>query len=72
MTQTTTEAPARLTIEHVRGRATITIDEVADLLSISRASAYAAARRGDQFPVLRMGRRLLVPVPRLLAWLGDR
>lgn len=66
----TTEMP-RLTIEQVRERATITVDETAALLSISRASAYAAARTGDQFPVLKIGRRLLVPVPALLAWLGE-
>lgn len=61
----------RLTLDDVRDRATITVDEAAALLSISRASAYAAARAGDQFPVLRIGRRLLVPVPALLAWLGE-
>ncbi|MGZ0711120.1 helix-turn-helix domain-containing protein (plasmid) [Coraliomargarita sp. W4R53] len=68
MSATTSE---RLTLDDVRNRATITVDEAAVLLSISRASAYAAARVGDQFPVRRLGRRLLVPVPALLVWLGD-
>jgi excisionase family DNA binding protein len=40
--------------------ATITITEAARLLGISRASAYAAAHRGE-LPVLRLGRRLVVP-----------
>lgn len=51
------------------GRATIGVAEAADLLGIGRSAAYEAARRG-QLPTLRLGRRLLVPVPRLLALLG--
>ena len=41
-------------------RATLTIEETAELLGVSRGSAYEAARSG-QIPVLRVGRRLLVP-----------
>ena len=37
-----------------------TIEEAAARLRISRGSAYEAARRGE-IPVLRIGRRLLVP-----------
>jgi excisionase family DNA binding protein len=37
-----------------------TVDEVAALLGISRASAYEAARR-KEIPTIRIGRRLLVP-----------
>jgi excisionase family DNA binding protein len=47
----------------------LTIDETARLLRISRGLAFAAARRGD-IPAVRVGRRLLVPRARLLAWLG--
>ena len=43
---------------------TITIDEVAKRLGISRTSAFEAARRGD-IPALRIGNRLLVPLARL-------
>lgn len=62
---------AQLTLEDVRERATLSIDETAVVLGISRASAYASARSGDAFPVKRIGRRLLVPVPALLAWLAE-
>ena len=48
---------------------TITVDEAGDMLGISRRSAYRAAARGE-IPTLRLGRRLLVPTPRLLALLG--
>ena len=37
-----------------------TVDEVAALLGISRASAYEAARR-KEIPTIRIGRRVLVP-----------
>lgn len=50
-------------------RKTCTVTEAAELLDISRASAYAAARRGD-IPVIRIGNRLLVlwePLMRMLA-----
>lgn len=42
-------------------RATITIEEAAQILGIGRAHAYELARTGE-LPVLRLGaRRLLVP-----------
>ena len=37
-----------------------TLKEVADLLRISRGSAYEAAKR-KEIPTIRIGRRLLVP-----------
>jgi excisionase family DNA binding protein len=38
-----------------------TLDEVARILRISRGGAYAAAKRGD-FPTIRIGKRILVPL----------
>ena len=51
---------------------TLTITEAAELLGISRNSAYEAARSGELVgvPVLRVGRRLLVPAASLRAVLG--
>ncbi len=53
-------------------KATLTIEEAAELLGISRNSAYDAARSGELagVPVLRVGRRLIVPAAPLLALLG--
>lgn len=48
---------------------TLTIHEAGEMLGISRRSAYRAAARGE-IPTLRLGRRVLVPTPRLLALLG--
>ena len=42
-------------------RRTITIPEVAKLLGIGRNQAYEAARRGE-IPVIKIGKRLLVPL----------
>lgn len=41
-------------------RLTLTVEEVAHLLGISRGLAYELARSG-RLPVVRLGRRLLVP-----------
>ncbi len=52
-------------------RRTYTVEESAALLGIGRHAAYEAARRGE-LPVIKLGRRLLVPasaLDRLLA--GD-
>jgi excisionase family DNA binding protein len=53
----------------LKNRLTVTVPEAAELLGISVGSAYEASRSGH-LPTLRIGRRLLVPVPRLLALLG--
>ena len=41
-------------------RLTLTVEEAAATLGISRASAYEAVRRGE-VPAIRIGRRILVP-----------
>jgi len=51
-------------------RQTVTVEEAAQILGIGRSSAYEAVRRGD-LPVIRIGRRYVVP--RLaLEWLLKR
>jgi excisionase family DNA binding protein len=62
----------RETTQHDRDiRGTLTIQETADFLGLSRGSVYAAARAGD-LPVVRVGRRLLVSKDALAAWLNSR
>lgn len=41
-------------------KSTITIPEAAEVLGIGRTAAYDAARTG-QIPVIKIGKRLLVP-----------
>jgi excisionase family DNA binding protein len=45
-------------------RKTRTVEEAAEILGIGRSAAYAAAARGE-LPVLRVGRRVLVPLAAL-------
>ena len=52
-------------------RLTWTVTEAAELLGISRASAYEAAHRGE-LPVRVIGRRMLVPRVALLRLLSER
>lgn len=56
-------------LAQVAEEATITIEQTAELLGLGRTAAYEAARRGE-FPTRRLGRRIVVPVPALLEWLG--
>jgi excisionase family DNA binding protein len=42
------------------GSLTLTVEQAADLLGISRALAYDLVRR-HELPALRLGRRLVVP-----------
>lgn len=52
-------------------RPTLTVQETAELLGISRWLVQQAVHRGD-LPHVRVGRRILVPRSRLLAFLaGD-
>ena len=60
----------RLTLDEVRSRATVTVDEFAELMGIGRTSAWAAVNAGE-VPTIRIGRRVLIAVPALLRTLGD-
>jgi excisionase family DNA binding protein len=51
-------------------RLTMTVEEAAEIIGISRTSAYLCAARGE-LPARRFGRRVLVLVAPLLAMLGD-
>jgi excisionase family DNA binding protein len=55
--------------KEILSRATCTVEEAAEVLGIHRDSAYRAAASGE-LPTLRLGRRLVVPVPRLKRMLG--
>ena len=59
----------RSPLDDLAGKATITIEQAAMILGLGRTAAYEAARRGE-FPTRKLGRRVLVPVPALLEWLG--
>jgi excisionase family DNA binding protein len=49
---------------------TLTVEEAAAALGVSRGTAYEAARTG-RIPSIRIGRRLVVPIAGLRAMLGE-
>jgi excisionase family DNA binding protein len=69
---TTTTAPiSTSSSSHLAGddRLVFTVAEAGELLGISRAFAYELVARGE-LPVIRLGRRRLVPKIALLALVG--
>lgn len=52
------------------GRLVLSVEEAAAALGVSRGTAYQATRTGD-LPSRRIGRRIVVPIPELLVWLGE-
>ena len=60
---------AGFALDDLEHRVTLSVEETATLLGLGRSAAYEAARRGD-IPSRRLGRRVIVPVPALLNWLG--
>jgi excisionase family DNA binding protein len=59
----------RSILDELATQGTISVEQAAQVLGLGRTAAYEAARRGE-FPTRRLGRRLVVPVPALLEWLG--
>ena len=51
------------------GKLTITVPQAATLIGCSRNHAYEMARAGV-LPSIRLGRKLVVPRARLIAWLN--
>jgi excisionase family DNA binding protein len=56
-------------LEALERRLTVTVEEAASILGLGRSAAYEATRRGE-IPSRRLGRRIVIPVPLLLEWLG--
>ncbi len=50
---------------------TLTAPEVGEVLGISRASAYELVR-SEGFPRMKIGKRILVPRDKLLAWINQQ
>lgn len=57
-----------LTLPEIHERATLTVAEAREVLHLGRTTAYAAVKSG-QIPTIRLGRRIVVPVPALLRML---
>jgi excisionase family DNA binding protein len=55
----------RLTVDELRSRPTITVQEYAALVGVSKDTVYEAAARGE-LRVLRIGKRILLPTAPIL------
>lgn len=55
-------------VTDLRGRLTLSVEEAAQALGISRSHAWRMVNRGT-LPSLRIGHRVLVPVPDLQEWI---
>ena len=53
------------------GRLTVSVEEAGTMLGISRASAYKAVREGE-IPVIRLGKRQVVPLAAISRMLEGR
>ena len=51
---------------------TITVDELAQQLNVSRTTAYNLARRKDFYPAFGIGHRLIISKQALSRWLDDQ
>ena len=51
---------------------TITVDELAQQLNVSRATAYNLAMRKDFYPAFRIGHSLIISKQALSRWLDDQ
>ena len=49
----------------------LSVPEVASVLGISRASAYDLVR-SDGFPVIRIGKRVVIPKENLVEWINKQ
>ena len=50
---------------------TLCAEDVAQVLGISRAGAYTLMR-SEGFPTIRIGKRMVVPKDKLLAWMEEQ
>jgi excisionase family DNA binding protein len=48
----------------------LTVEEAGRRIGLGRGAAYGAARRGE-LPVIRLGRRIVVPKEALERWLAE-
>ena len=55
-----------------QAKLTITVDELAQQLNVSRTTAYNLARRKDFYPAIRVGHRMIVSVQALVRWLAEQ
>lgn len=64
-----TRGAEAFTLDDLRRRPVISVEQAGQVLGLHRGAAYAAASRGD-IATIRLGRRIVVPTMPLLRLLG--
>ena len=59
-------------IPHEKAKLTMTVDELARQLNVSRSTAYTIAQCKDFYPAIRIGKRIVVSVRALTRWLDEQ
>lgn len=59
-------------ISQAKSKFTLTVEELAQQLNVSRTTAYTLARRKDFYPAFRIGRRLIIGSQALSRWLDEQ
>jgi len=55
-----------------RAKLTLTVEEMAQQLNVSRATAYNLAKRKEFYPAFRIGERLIISTHALVRWLDEQ
>lgn len=58
-------------LDKTNTRLTLTVEEAAKMLGVSRIKGYELAH-SEGFPAMRLGRKLLIPRDRFLAWIDEQ
>ena len=51
---------------------TLTVEKAGELLGLSRATAYNMAHKTEGFPIIKLGKRLIVPTKAFLDWVDKQ
>lgn len=59
-------------IPQMANKLTLTVDELAQQLNVSRATAYNLTRKKEFYPSIKVGHRTIISVQALRRWLDDQ
>lgn len=51
---------------------TLSVEQAADVLSISPVSLYKLIRKDSTFPAMKLGRRIVIPKEKLKKWIDGK
>ena len=51
---------------------TLSVEQAADVLSISPVSLYKLIRKDSTFPAIKLGRRIVIPKEKLKKWIDGK